>query len=117
MYAVAYNLIRGMILEASRRHEVPIERISFKSTVQQLSSWLWLFMDDSLSQTDRQQIMAKFYMEIATSTLPERPGRSEPRAKKRRPKNYNLLTKPRHEMVIDYHRNRPAKKNALYALS
>ena len=26
--------------------------------------------------------------------VPERPERSEPRAKKRRPKNYQLLTKP-----------------------
>jgi hypothetical protein len=29
---------------------------------------------------------------------PYRPNRSEPRVKKRRPKNYRLLTKPRHEM-------------------
>ena len=27
--------------------------------------------------------------------------------KKRRPKNYHLLTKPRHEMKISGHRNRP----------
>jgi hypothetical protein len=29
---------------------------------------------------------------------PHRPDRIEPRAKKRRPKNYRLLTKPRREM-------------------
>ncbi len=31
----------------------------------------------------------------------------KPGAKKRRPKNYHLLTKPRHEMRISGHRNRP----------
>ena len=33
---------------------------------------------------------------IATLELPHRPGRIEPRAKKRRPKNLPLLTMPRH---------------------
>lgn len=44
---------------------------------------------------------------IATNNLiPQRPGRSEPRAKKRRPKNFQLLTKPRSQMGNLPHRNR-----------
>ncbi|MEI6377515.1 MAG: hypothetical protein WCO97_10015, partial [bacterium] len=35
---------------------------------------------------------------IARDPNPHRPGRSEPRVKKRRSKNYRLMTKPRHEM-------------------
>jgi hypothetical protein len=35
---------------------------------------------------------------IASDLVPQRPERSEPRARKRRPKNYQLLTKPRKEM-------------------
>jgi hypothetical protein len=35
---------------------------------------------------------------IARDLTPLRPGRSEPRVKKRRPKNYRLMTKPRKEM-------------------
>jgi len=35
---------------------------------------------------------------IARDLVPLRPDRIEPRAKKRRPKNYRLLTKPRREM-------------------
>ena len=35
---------------------------------------------------------------IAHKAVPERPGRSEPRVRKRRPKIYPLMTKPRHEL-------------------
>jgi len=35
---------------------------------------------------------------IAWDLNPLRPGRTEPRVKKRRPKNYRLMTKPRKEM-------------------
>jgi len=37
---------------------------------------------------------------IAADHVPERPNRSEPRVKKRRPKSYQLLTRPRHQMVV-----------------
>jgi hypothetical protein len=43
---------------------------------------------------------------IACYQLPQRPSRVEPRAKKRRPKNNQLLTKPRHKMVLTQRRNR-----------
>jgi len=35
---------------------------------------------------------------IVHKAVPERPGRSEPRVRKRRPKAYPLMTKPRHEL-------------------
>jgi hypothetical protein len=35
---------------------------------------------------------------IAHKAVPDRPGRSEPRVRKRRPKAYPLMTKPRHEL-------------------
>ena len=44
---------------------------------------------------------------IASDLVPLRPNRCEPRARKRRPKNYQLLTKPRHQMHTAPHRNRP----------
>jgi hypothetical protein len=42
---------------------------------------------------------------IAADLVPRRPDRSEPRAVKRRPKSYQLLSKPRHEMVVSPSRN------------
>src|SRR5258708_20162018 len=44
---------------------------------------------------------------ISSDLVPRRPERSEPRARKRRPKDYQLLTKPRKEMCTAPHRNRP----------
>lgn len=43
---------------------------------------------------------------LALDLVPYRPDRSEPRAVKRRRKNYHLLTKPRHQMGNLPHRNR-----------
>ena len=43
----------------------------------------------------------------ASELVPLRPGRSEPRALKRRPKPYSFLTKPRHNMYVPPHHNRP----------
>lgn len=43
---------------------------------------------------------------IAAVTNPHRPERREPRAKKRRPKTHQLLTKPRHEFQEIPHRDR-----------
>ncbi len=39
--------------------------------------------------------MAALLAWIAGDLVPDRPGRSEPRRVKRRPKNYSKLTKPR----------------------
>jgi len=46
---------------------------------------------------------------IARDTVPLRPNRAEPRARKRRPKNYHLLTKPRHLFKETPHRSKYAK--------
>lgn len=117
MHSIAYNLLRGMMQEAAEMYKVAVNRISFKATVQQFNQWLWLFMSPGLSLKKLRDLKADFYEKLIQKLIPERPGRNEPRAQKRRPKNYNLLTKPRHEMVIDCHRNRPERKNAFFALT
>ena len=61
--------------------------------------------------------MAMFYEKLVDKLLPERSGRREPRARKRRAKNYNIMNKPRAEMIVDCHRNRTTKKNAYFALT
>jgi hypothetical protein len=38
---------------------------------------------------------------IAQHSVADRPDRFEPRVAKRRPKNYNRLTKPRKQMKLD----------------
>lgn len=117
MYAIAYNLVRALMQEAAHAYEVALERISFKGTLQQLNQWLWLFFNQNHSPTEVARLRQEFLAKMVDAPLPERPGRNEPRAKKRRPKNYCLLTKPRSEMRINCHRNRPEKKYGFPALS
>ena len=46
----------------------------------------------------RQRIYHILLKVIAHKAVPDRPARSEPRVRKRRPKIYSLMTKPRHEL-------------------
>ena len=96
MYLICYNLLRGMIQEAARQEIVPVERISFKGAAEQLHHWLCLFTGNGLTHVERRKRVKQFYTALASAPLPERPNRTEPRVRKRRPKNYRLMTRPRH---------------------
>jgi Transposase DDE domain len=77
MFLLVYNLVRMTMGEAGRRQGVPPERISFVDALR------WL----ATARTgDR-------LPELVVN--PRRPGRIEPRARKRRPKEYDLLNQPR----------------------
>ncbi len=104
MHAIAYNLVRALMLEAAQDHGVPIERISFKGTIDTLLQWkhLWRGKRPRNLGHVRNQLLAR----IAGDLVPERPARSEPRAKKRRPKNYQYLTKPRKSFRVSPSRNK-----------
>jgi hypothetical protein len=68
------------------------------------------FADTIHAATGKPRRQTQLYDEllaiIASDQLPLRPDRNEPRARKRRPKPYQLLTKPRHKMRVIGHRNR-----------
>ena len=66
------------MLEAARRQKVPIDRISFVDAVR------WLA--ETVSSAAPLQLRVN----------PHRPGRAEPRVKKRRPKQFDLMNQPRH---------------------
>ena len=107
MHAISYNLIRALMQEAAIRHQVDLTRISFKGTVDTLRHWS-ASLEALRGMPRKQQALLEAMFELmAKDLVPLRPGREEPRAKKRRPKNYQLLTKPRHEMEFSGHRNRP----------
>lgn len=48
------------------------------------------------SKTTRARLRSRILAILAEEALPYRPGRNEPRAIKRRPKQYPMLTAPRH---------------------
>jgi hypothetical protein len=97
MHLLAYNLIRALMWQAAQKHSRPLHRLSFAGTVEHLNAlapYLWVYMG-----TDRFEFLYALLLEwIARDKLPLRPGRIEPRAVKRRPKEYDLLNKPRHEL-------------------
>ncbi len=90
IYLLAYNLIRLLMAQAALLADILPRQISFKHTLQLWIAWrqsaVGLYDDDEL---------ACLFILIAQQQVGHRPGRIEPRAVKRRPKPFPLLTKPR----------------------
>jgi Transposase DDE domain/Insertion element 4 transposase N-terminal len=117
VHLIAYNLIRALMQRAAHSHRVPLGRISFKGSLDTVRHWAAVIHASTGKPRKQSVLIARMLALIAEDPIPERPGRSEPRVKKRRPKNYHLLTKPRHAMGNLPHRNRPAAKSPKTALS
>jgi len=101
MHAIAYNLIRALMQDIAHRYQVSVHRLSFKGTVDALRQWRELFENAKSQARTTCKLRRLFYQSIAEDLLLDRPDRSEPRVVKRRPKNFRLLTQPRHEMVVE----------------
>jgi len=110
MHSIAYNLVRSLMQKAAIDHGVDLSRISFKGTVDTLRHWS-ASLEALRGHPNKQKALLSAMLEIiAKDLVPLRPGREEPRARKRRPKNYHLLTKSRRKMKIHGHRNRPKSR-------
>jgi hypothetical protein len=79
VYALVYNLVRVVMLEAARRQGREVERISFVDALR------WLA--DSEGDEELPGLVVNR----------DRPGRVEPRVVKRRPKKYMWMTRTRAE--------------------
>jgi len=99
MHAVTYNAVRAIMQEAAATHHASLERVSFKGTVDTLREWSSIF-SSSTPVRKRERLFDQMLGVIAGDLVPERPHRSEPRAKKRRPKPYQLMTAPRGQMKV-----------------
>ncbi len=77
MIALAYNLVRLVMLRSAHAQGVSVHRLSF------IDALRWL------CQAREHQPLYRLIV------LPRRPGRFEPRVRKRRPKNYPLMKHPR----------------------
>lgn len=91
MGLVGYNLIRTVMCDAARRAHIDVRRISFAGTVQRLRC----FAPELQDPTDAADRYSLLMDHLAIDLLPDRPNRVEPRKRKRRPKAYPLLTRPR----------------------
>jgi hypothetical protein len=108
MHMIAYNLVRAVMLEAARQHRVDPARLSLAGTATAIRVWApALAMRQSAQQ--RHCCVQTLLRHIAHDPVPTRPNRVEPRALKRRPKNYQLLNKPRRQFKETLHRSRYQK--------
>ena len=88
VYLLAYNLIRLLMAQAAQHAGLHPRELSFKHTVQLWSVW---------TATALRTEPVEFFRLIAQLTVGNRPGRIEPRARKRRPKSHPWLKVPRAE--------------------
>lgn len=94
MFLIAHNMIRCLIAEAARRYDRPIETVSFMGTVAAARQYCHA-MASASGRRVRRRLHAAFIEAIAQESLPHRPNRVEPRAVKRRPKQFPRLMIPR----------------------
>ena len=109
MHIIAYNAVRSLMLLAADGSQEELWRISFKGTLQVLDAWAGQFRKTHRRPLVRAGIFAEMLVQISFRAVHERPGRSEPRAVKRRPKPFPLLTAPRREYKEIFHRSRYRK--------
>jgi hypothetical protein len=95
VHMLAYNIIRELMVTAAAKNGAEPREMSFKGTLQALTA----FRDAMRTAgPERQaQLWEAMFVAIAYDRVGDRPGRIEPRAKKRRPKQYDLLNGPREE--------------------
>lgn len=110
MHVIAYNLVRALMLDAERKHGTPLDRISFKGTCDAIRNWAPIIAQ--AQEKRRQALIDAMIRAIARNRVPHRPDRTEPRAKKRRPKNYQLLTQTRRDFKETPHRGKHRGKYA-----
>jgi hypothetical protein len=79
-FVIIYNLVRRVMHQAAQRQGVEPARVSF------IDAWRWL---KHARPGDPLPVLR---------VNPERPGRAEPRVRKRRPKQFPLMKRPRAEL-------------------
>jgi Transposase DDE domain len=80
VFCLVYNLVRVVMLRAAARQKVNVDRISFADALK------WM----------RHARPGDTLRDLVVN--PPRPGRVEPRCRKRRPKEYDLMNKPRDQL-------------------
>jgi hypothetical protein len=93
-HILAYNLLRRLMWEAGAINGVHALTLSVKGSIQHLLSRWTLFWHKRFLESLGEMLLA-----ISLEEVQYRPGRVEPRVRKRRPKNYSLMTMPRHKLM------------------
>lgn len=105
VYLLAYNLIRLLMAQSARLADILPRQLSFKHTLQ---LWLAWTRQGAIAHSETGERI--LFALIAERQIDKRPGRIEPRAVKRRPKAYSMLTKPRRIAREEVRKNGHPKK-------
>ena len=110
-HILAYNLIRTIMAQAASKHDMKPRSISFKGVVQTLNAFQPLIaFQGERDAPFRMYLYEQVLDAIAAHQVADRPDRFEPRRKKRRPKPYDRLMKPRHEANVISSKDLPRTK-------
>lgn len=96
VFLLAYNLLRSLMWSAGTTYGAPPLRLSLQGTRHHLTHFMTVLL--ATGSTKCNQIYHTLLKIIVHKLVPARPGRSEPRFRKRRPKSYPLMKQPRHEL-------------------
>lgn len=107
---IAHNLIRCLAAQAATEQGVALERISFKGSLDALRQFSHA-MAQARTKKKRRQLWAQLLDTLAADLVPERPGRREPRAVKRKKNKYPRLDSPRRKFR-DHPKRNVRRKNA-----
>jgi len=107
---ITRNLIRCLAAEAAAERDVPLERISFKGSLDALRQFSHA-MAQARSKKQRRALWGQLLEALASDLVPDRPGRREPRAVKRKKNKYPRLASPR-RTFRDHPKRHVRRKNA-----
>lgn len=93
-HLLAYNLIRFAMGEAARPEGLDIRQLSF-ATARRAAAMYQSNVRQNATRKNRAAARCLMLQQVSYRRIPNRPGRIEPRAVKRRPKPRGLLTEPR----------------------
>jgi hypothetical protein len=94
VHLLAYNVARAVMAEAARQVGRSPREVSFAGAMQTLNAFvvqLW----GAASREVSQRLWSRLITAVGRHRVGHRPNRYEPRAVKRRPKNYDRLNEPR----------------------
>jgi hypothetical protein len=107
LFLTAHNLLRWLMAQAAQAAEVELERISFTGTLDAFRQWSVAMsqVHGRGKRAKQKRMWGDFLRTLAADLVPERPGRQEPRAVKKKSK-YPRLTKPRDQYEERWSRNK-----------
>jgi len=93
VHLMAYNLLRYLMWQAAEPKGDDALRLSVQGTRQSFNQYRDLLADAGKQRGDRYGLLLLDM--VAKTIVPLRPDRHEPRKRKRRPKAFPLMNKPR----------------------